>query len=592
MPAVRETVRGGTSGRRLVHAAVAAASSLLLACSFHPVDLPWVAFVGLVPWLVLLTLRGPRGAVLAAVAGGFAYSFYVLAWAGTVSWLGVVVLSAASAAYGLPTGLLLSHLHHRRGLPLPLAAPLVFTAVDFLRELTTGGISWLSIGYSQFRLTTLIQVADATRVFGVSFLVLLVNGVLAEAVAAVLGPRTEGARRLSRAAVSGAAAVLLIGACLGYGAWRRATVHQRPGPLLAGVQANVPQREKRRLGPLAAATTVLRTARLTGEALDAGTTPPALLVWPETTFELVLPAEGPRVPQVRDALRRRTFASDPRFTLGELLPGAAGEPWVDSRDFAAWAFRRDVPVPRRASPPLPDGLRWILGAGTVTRLVPGDPDDDADRATSFNSALFLERDLSGIDIYDKVEIVPFGEFVPFRWLPYRDRLLSFIHRTQGFIPALRAGTDLKIWNLHPAFGGAPFGITNCFEVVFPALHRTLVSRGASFFVNVSNDGWYDDSAELDLVNGAQRFRAIETRRSQFRVATTGISALVDPTGREIAVVADGGGRRKEVAGILRAEAPLADAVSPYVRHGDIFGYALLGAVLAALVVPWRRRGDG
>jgi apolipoprotein N-acyltransferase len=159
-------------------------------------------------------------------------------------------------------------------------------------------------------------------------------------------------------------------------------------------------------------------------------------------------------------------------------------------------------------------------------------------------------------VYDKRVLLPFVERAPLR--PQDGPYL--------------AGHEATIFEV----GETRFGVLICYEAIYPELAREVVGRGAQFLVNISNDSWFEAGAGPQQHYDIARFRAVENRVSLVRVTNSGISAVVDPAGREIMR--------------LRAQAPAAQSVnvpigpggSFYAWYGDVFALACLGVSLGAL----------
>jgi apolipoprotein N-acyltransferase len=185
--------------------------------------------------------------------------------------------------------------------------------------------------------------------------------------------------------------------------------------------------------------------------------------------------------------------------------------------------------------------------------------------------------------FDKTHLVPFAEYAPFRTRP-------IIRWATGLMfEDMRPGGELPVWEV----AGHRYGPQICFEAVFPEISREIARKGAAFTVNISNDGWFRDSAELDQMQVMSRFRAIENRIGFVRATNTGISSFISPTGREDAVL-EADGRRKEVGGVLVRRVSVTTSGSVYRRLGDWAAWGAVGAVIAAfagrLFVDRRQRG--
>jgi len=197
-----------------------------------------------------------------------------------------------------------------------------------------------------------------------------------------------------------------------------------------------------------------------------------------------------------------------------------------------------------------------------------------------NGVQVVQADGHVTGFYAKREIVPFGEYVPFRWMIPRfviDHWLQILDNFGDMAPGPSRAPLLL----------TPFGATSvtiCYEAMFPRWAQLDASRGARLLVNVTNDGWYKNTWGPSQHFGANVFRAIENRITVIRSGNTGISAVIDPWGVITAELALG------ERGRLDADVPLADpfpARSFYSRHGDWFGMLclLLTVLGCAIAIP-------
>lgn len=178
----------------------------------------------------------------------------------------------------------------------------------------------------------------------------------------------------------------------------------------------------------------------------------------------------------------------------------------------------------------------------------------------FNSAYLIKPGEDGLERYDKLHLVPFGERVP--WQKFFPQLGKLNFGQAEFTP----GSDYKIFRLDSL---NEFGAMICFESVLPQIARRYVAEGADFLINITNDGWYGKTSEPCQQALLTRFRAIENGRSLIRAANTGISYLADAQGRFLT-------RSKlEVEDVLRAEIPINRNQTFYQQHGDVFANLVL-----------------
>jgi apolipoprotein N-acyltransferase len=193
----------------------------------------------------------------------------------------------------------------------------------------------------------------------------------------------------------------------------------------------------------------------------------------------------------------------------------------------------------------------------------------------FNSASLIAPNGAWIARYDKIHLVPFGEFIPF------ENLISFAKPLTREIGTFGRGRS----RLPLDAGSAKLGAFICYESVFPDEVRQFARNGAEVFVNVSNDGWYgDSSAPLQHLNMA-RMRSVENDRWLLRDTNTGITAVIDPYGR---IVAQAPLNQRTS---LQATYALVETTTFYTRHGDWFPFICAIITLAGLVVRFREPAE-
>jgi apolipoprotein N-acyltransferase len=191
----------------------------------------------------------------------------------------------------------------------------------------------------------------------------------------------------------------------------------------------------------------------------------------------------------------------------------------------------------------------------------------------YNSARIEGADGMRVGRYDKIHLVPFGEYIPFQ------NLLTFAHKLTGRVSAFTRGTDRKVFRLPTANGEAHrYGVFICYESVFADEVRHFAQLGAEVLVTISDDGWYGDtSAPWQHLNMA-RMRAIENRRWLLRDTNNGITAVIDPYGRVRQSIP------RHQTDALPAGYGFRSDVTFYTAHGDIFGW--LCVLLSFIVVAW------
>ncbi len=191
---------------------------------------------------------------------------------------------------------------------------------------------------------------------------------------------------------------------------------------------------------------------------------------------------------------------------------------------------------------------------------------------TLNRAFLFDVDGRVVGSYDKVHLVPFGEYLPLPWLfQYMEGLTAesgaFAHGT-GFssLPLPLRGDRVL-----------PFGVFICFESVFPEITRALVQEGAQFIVNTTNDAWFGQTAAPYQHLSMAIVRAVETGRPLLRAANTGISAVVEPSGRIVQTT------QLFDTKVLSVSISPSTELTPYVRYGNFFvgmcGLVLVGCAL-------------
>jgi apolipoprotein N-acyltransferase len=226
----------------------------------------------------------------------------------------------------------------------------------------------------------------------------------------------------------------------------------------------------------------------------------------------------------------------------------------------------------RGDPELLERLRR-LSADIATPILVGSIDRrDGPRGQFLNSAFFLTgQGITGK--YDKIHLVPFGEYVPLAGL------LGFVKGWAEFISEFGEGDTQTVFPLP----GAPFGTVICYEIIFPELFRGFVIGGARFMANITNDAWFGETAGPWQHLGMLPLRAVEQRVAIARAANTGVSAFVDPAGRI------GPTLPLQARGVLHHRIALRGSLTLYARLGDWLVYACAAVGLAGAGIAFFRR---
>ncbi len=508
--------------------------------------LSWVAFA---PLIVALLRARPAGALevdgatnLRAATPGqaflLAYVSGILWYAGTCYWIYDTMhdhggLSVAAAALALFLFCLYLGLYHglfgllvglvagpgrdnRRAL---VATPFLWVAAELARTRVTG-FPWDLLGTAQVDNISLSRISTWTGVYGISFEIMLVNVALA---AAFLVPRKK--RNTLLLASLAAAAVLQAGRLVDAPA-----IPADHEALL--VQENIPvdenwtrenfQQTLRELIDVSESGVIKSKEASKVPSADAPQSKAGkvdLIVWPESPAPFFS----------NDPLFRNPVSEMARATGSWVVTGAIGSKPVSSQ-------------PRSASPEV------------------------------FNSAALVSPLGDWTARYDKMHLVPFGEYLPFPWL------FSFAGGLTKEVGEFQKGTSRA-----PLPAGSPLGVFICYESVFPGEVREFADQGAQVFVNISNDGWYGDSGAYAQHLNQTRMRAIEDDRWILSSTDTGVTASIDPYGRTVARLP------RKMRGALEAPYALTSVTTFYTRHGDWFAWlcAIIstGALLTRFGIP-------
>jgi len=208
---------------------------------------------------------------------------------------------------------------------------------------------------------------------------------------------------------------------------------------------------------------------------------------------------------------------------------------------------------------------WVLVGNIGVRNASAMPDHPTE---VYNSASLVSPSGEWVARYDKVHLVPFGEYVPFK------QVFSFAGGLTKEVGDFSRGASRAPLDA----GGTKLGVFICYESIFPDEVRQFANNGAQVLVNISNDGWYGDSGAYAQHLKQSRMRAVENNRWLLLDTNTGVTAAIDPDGRIVASAP----RKTRTA--LRAPYTLLNAMTFYTRHGDWFAYLCAIISVAALLM--------
>ncbi len=405
-----------------------------------------------------------------------------------------------------------------------LAAPFLWAALDLLAARFTS-VPWDQLGYSQIDNALLTQLAPWTGVYGITFLLVASNALLSAAFLPAFTRKKSFAYAglglmalatlglfLKPAAPAATATVLLIQPNLDVATdnlWNDAEWMRQMDEL-----------RHRATHPCLSAQFTAGITQLTTASVNPPCNPaqpPALIAWPESPAPF--------------------FESQKRFqdSMGALATSA-------------------------------HSALFIGGLGV-------DFDESLHAYNFYNSAMVFAPDGHELGRYDKIHLVPYGEYIPFQ------NLFSFAHKLTGRISSLSRGDERKVFRLD----GQRYASFICYEAVFADEVRQFARLGGEVFINISDDGWYGDtSAPWQHLNMA-RMRAVENRRWILRDTNNGVTAAIDPYGTVRQSIP------RHQYGSLLADFGYSDETTFYTEHGDVFAW--MCAILSILLIGYAVRRD-
>ncbi len=517
---------------------LAVLSAILLILAFPNFDLWLLAWIALVPFLFAVEREKDsiiKSAILGWIFGTIFFSgacwwltFSFVTYGGLPTWLAYILLFAITGIVGVFPAIfaaLFSVVLKRFGAYGFLAAPFLWTAQEFLRA-SVADTSWNAIGYSQAFVSHLIQTAQIGGVYLVGFWIVLFNAVVALNSFNLFRLFTEKYTEADQVANKKIVYVSLFIALL-----------ITPFFCLPNLYSIKPADDTNRNR------VVVVQANVPMSGLNE---------------EKWLKLRGRHIELAEDALRKieiRT-ASEPTQTTTVIFPESPmnfsyGEDAELRRYFGDFARRNNVSVLFNSAEPNPNGENY------------------------FNSAVMINEQGAKIGQYDKIHLVPFGEFAPVP-SPIKPLIPTLVG---SFQPG-------ENYNLFPV-GDAKAGIVICYESHFPSLTREFARRGADVMIEMTNDGYLGDTGVLRQHLAGTIFRAVETNRPVIRATNVGITAYINERG-EVSDAADVYTEATRVWTVGKFDGKQ----TFYVRFGDWFAWLCLIVTIGLLIFSfWKRRNS-
>lgn len=488
-------------------------SGTMLALAFPPLDFYSLAWVAIIPLLISLGGKELKASFFLGTLTGFVYFIGTIYWVfnsmyfygGIPAVLSLLILIALCLYLGIYIGIfsmLFRYLSKRSRFPALFIIPVLWVTLEVVRTYAFTGFPWSILGYSQYKFLALIQVADITGVYGVSFLVAAVNGAIFDIV--VYWPKKLNKMPLMDRwpmPVGLSVLTLFLAVSIFYGMWQLRADEIGKKIRASVIQGNFEQEMK---WDIKFQRKIIDTyKRLTAKAASYS---PSLIVWPETA-----------VP----------------FVFGNLASPSDASLTAELVDFQKTL-----------------GAHLLFGS-----VIAKDVKDD--RYQLSNSAVLMSPDGKVLSEYDKIHLVPYGEYVPLRrFFPFIEKLVVGIG---DFVP----GEEYTVMDMQKA----KVSPLICYEIIFPGMVRKFADKGANLFVTITNDAWFGRSSAPYQHFSMAVFRAIENRAPVLRAANTGISGFIDTRGRIK------GKSDIFVESVLTGEVAIGSLKkSFYTKYGDLFAF--------------------
>jgi apolipoprotein N-acyltransferase len=563
-------------------------SAALLVHSFPEPNFWVLAWFALIPLFLAIRDKTFINAFLLGFFAGLIFFYGAIYWLNSIAPIATIALVFYLSLYFALFGLFAKFVF-QAALPVFCKALLVasgWVALEFIRSNFLTGFGWALLGYSQSSFLPAIQIADITGAYGVSFLVVFVNAAIYEflfesspRVPLTPGPlptwereRVRGlyfttTRLMQNRLINFICSFLLVTGIFIYGFYKlnkeiasspfaslRAPRNDGCVPIkISLIQGNIPQPLK--WDASYKEDIIKKYFRLT---LAAGKDDPDLIIWPESSF----PAD---------------FQAEPEL---------AGQLFELARQ---------------------TNVYLLVGANRFVWSRPG-----YEYEKVYNSAFLITPDGAIKQYYDKLHLVPFGEYMPrvpnplLKILPEKINMVGDFSAGEKYtVFGLRLPlTQSSFASLRTSFSpqgrgikgegvrndtAATFSVLICFEDVFPELSREFVRKGANFLVNITNDGWYGISSAPFQHAQASVFRAVENRVFVVRAANTGLSVFIDRNGRVFDGVSSESGQKIFIEGYktgVISQSLSSSATTFYNRYGDVFAIACL--VVFAISIGFSR----
>ncbi|MEW6534022.1 MAG: apolipoprotein N-acyltransferase [Candidatus Auribacterota bacterium] len=494
-------------------------TGLLMTLVFPPYGMSALIWLLFIPFFFAVENVSWRARFFISYIAGLSFFTGLVYWLVHVTSIGVILLIGYLALY-FPLFILSIHwLRNSIQLPFIISAPLVWCFIEYLRATVMTGFPWDNLGYAFYTSKPLMQVVEITGVTGLSALAVLGNVFVFNALQRII-------RQKSRSRIITVTVIKILIPVLSFFAFvavlhqlgtvrimRLASMELDKKVRVALIQGNIPQYIK---WDQAYKDRIMRT--YDGLTRQAAEFEPDLIIWPESSLPVF-------------------FQYDDKGT------------------YLIYSLVKELQIPL-----LFGGNRYVY---------------KENKDYYFNSAYYVVPGAEIVQTYDKMHLVPYGEYIP-----NKKMLKKIIPKLESIVPFedFTPGREMTVFEVD----GTKFGVLVCYEDIFPELARLIPAQGADFIVNVTNDAWYMKTSAPYQHFAMASFRAVENRVPFIRCANTGITGYAGIDGSTTVFIGKNGSAIFE-EGYLIADIPIYD-VPPtfYTRHGELILY--LASIISVLLL--------
>lgn len=555
--------------KKIIDYSLIVLSAILYSSAFPPLNWNFMAWFSVCPLFMLIRRQPPLVSFIRAYLWGYIWAIISFFWLREIEvfvpFLIALILAffpalwASFASFAeryiyYPSDILLngfssidsyrkenqhSLIWNIKDIHFALILAAFWTFLEWIRSWIFTGLPWNLAATSQWQNPVIIQIADITGAYGISFMIIMLNVSIGITAGKLNTMIAEG--RFKRP-VALYFSIIIIMLCIGYGS--RAIMRQHPlqkefkQVKVAVIQPDIPQCR------IPTEEQADFAARKNIELIDlAISSKPDIIVLPETSVPLPFQSRHPLAVEFKNQILKYAQNYNIYFLLGTI-------------------YYEIIPFAK----------------------------EEEQEPTIHNSAILIEPDGKIIDKYHKIHLVPFGEYTPF------SKYLSALKKYFGMGRDLTPGKDYTIFNIP---GGISAGVNICYEDIFPQISRKLSKKGAEIIFVLTNDAWYPRSSEPEQHFAHSVFRAVENRRTIIRCGNNNYSSVLSPTG----IVQESISQKhdpktgkmipapeKKTRGyaVFNIQVPLHSSKTFYTQYGDIF--ILVSAfflLLAAIEMLWK-----